>query len=242
MLPCVEMMLIRQGWEGVDMEQTASRMQHALRLLALLRVCTEPVGGGDPAGMAGVIRAEKRLQALDFWLRNPDYLADEILNLVSDGTLAGRWIQTAKDLLDESEPQLHHFPMPKWFYGAYEAVDDAMSLLETYGLAKVRRRGAPPKRLQNMFFLTDDGAVAADTLAGTEGLSWYVTQAQLVSQVAGEDSGSKLKNRQYEQEKYASARWGQEISSIEQQVRKRLLEDFNQPVVSVGQAQGGSSA
>lgn len=46
--------------------QAASRMQHALRLLTLLRVCGEPVGGSDPAGMVVVIRSEKRLQALDF--------------------------------------------------------------------------------------------------------------------------------------------------------------------------------
>jgi hypothetical protein len=26
------------------------------------------------------MRSQLRLQALDFWLRNPDYLADELLN------------------------------------------------------------------------------------------------------------------------------------------------------------------
>lgn len=224
------------------MGQGATRTQHALRLLVLLRVCSEPLGGADPVGMAGVIRAEKRLQALDFWLRNPDYLADEILNLVLDGTLGEAWVSTARDLLTESEPQLHHYPMPKWFYGAYEAVDDAMSLLETYGLARIRRKGTPPKSLQNSFFLTDDGAVAADTLATAQGLSWYVTQAQLVCQVAGGDSGNKLKERQYAQEEYAAARWGRAISSIEEQVRRRLNEDFGELAVGVDAAKGSVSA
>jgi hypothetical protein len=228
--------------EGVVMEQTASRVQHALRLVTLLRVCAEPVGGGDPPEMVGVIRAEKRLQALDFWLRNPDYLADEILNLVQAQTLNGAWVQTARDLLTESEPQLHHYPMPKWFYGAYEAVDDAMALLETYGLAKVRRRGTPPKRLQNSFFLTGDGAAAADSLASSPGLGWYVTQAQLVSEVAGGDSGNKLKARQYAQEAYAATRWGQPIGSIDEQVRKRLAEDFDHAGLGTGQhAERGSA-
>lgn len=207
------------------MEQTASRMQHALRLLTLLRMCGEAIGGSDPDAMAAVIRSEKRLQALDFWLRNPDYLADEILNLVEVGRLKGSWTRIASDLLTEREPQLHHYPMPKWFYGAYEAVDDAMALLETYGLAKVRRRGTPPRRLQNSFFLTDLGAQAADDLASTHGLNWYLTQAQLVAKVAGNDSGNKLKERQYAQEDYADTRWGQPISSIAEQVRKRLAED-----------------
>ena len=224
------------------MEQVASRMQHALRLLVLLRVCAEPVGGGDPPGMVGVIRAEKRLQALDFWLRNPDYLADEILNLIGTAALSTAWVSTARDLLTESEPQLHHYPMPKWFFGAYEAVDDAMALLKTYGLAKVRRRGTPPKRLQNSFFLTEDGAAAADSLTTTLGLNWYITQAQLVSAVAGADSGNKLKNRQYAQEDYAGTRWGQSIGSIAEQVRKRLSEDFEQLATGTGQPSGGGSA
>lgn len=207
------------------MEQTASRMQHALRLLTLLRVCSEPTGGGDPEAMVAVIRSEKRLQALDFWLRNPDYLADEILNLVETGELESSWVAVASGLLTEREPQLHHYPMPKWFYGAYEAVDDAMALLETYGLARVHRRGTPPKRLQNSFFLTDAGVQAADDLTVAQGLNWYATQAQLVGRVAGDDSGNKLKERQYAQESYAKARWGQPIGSIAEQVRKRLAED-----------------
>ena len=204
--------------------QAASSTQHALRLLTLLRVCGEPVGGSDPAGMVVVIRSEKRLQALDFWLRNPDYLADEILNLVEAETLDDTWVDTAAALLSEKEPALHHYPMPKWFYGAYEVVDDAMALLETYGLAKVRRRGTPKKRLQNSFFLTSDGVGAADDLGQTDGLSWYAKQAALIHAVAGSDAGNRLKERQYAQEEYATARWGKPISSIADQVRQRLAE------------------
>jgi hypothetical protein len=210
--------------DSIAMEQTASRMQHALRLLALLRMCGEAVGGNDPGATDAVIRSEKRLQALDFWLRNPDYLADEILNLVEDNRLESSWASIASDLLIEREPQLHHYPMPKWFYGAYEAVDDAMALLETYGLAMVRRRGTPPKRLQNSFFLTDAGALAADDLASMQGLNWYSAQAQVVAKVAGNDSGNKLKERQYAQENYAKTQWGQPIGSIAEQVRRRLAE------------------
>lgn len=222
------------------MQQTASRLQHALRLMSLLSVCGEAIGGGDPDGMAAVVRSEKRLQALDFWLRNPDYLADEILNLIEADKLESSWNFLASELLTAREPQLHHYPMPKWFYGAYEAVDDAMALLETYGLAKVRRRGSPPKRLQNSFFLTQTGAQAADELAQTPGIDWYSKQAQLVAEVAGADSGNKLKERQYAQEAYASARWGQPISSIAEQVRKRLAEDTQK--VAAGEQLRGASA
>ncbi len=208
----------------IFVERSASRVQHALRLLTLLSICGDLTGGLDPAGMTAVIRSEKRLQALDFWLRNPDYLADEMLNLIDDGTMADSYVQTAQTLLASEEPQLHHYPMPKWFYGAYEAVDDAMALLETYGLARVWRLGVPPKRLQNSFFLTAEGARAAGELASTFGLDWYARQAKLVHRVAGSDSGNRLKERQYAQEDYAKTRWGREISSIAEQVRQRLTE------------------
>ena len=46
------------------MEQTASRMQHALRLLTLLRMCGEAIGGSDPDATEAVIRSEKRLQSI----------------------------------------------------------------------------------------------------------------------------------------------------------------------------------
>lgn len=175
---------------GGTSPNAATRTQHAIRLLVLLRVAGDPVGGSDPAGMAQVIRSEKRLQALDFWLRNPDYLADELVTAVEAGALDASYLGVAESLLTDPEPAWHHYPMPKWFYGAYEEVDDAFAILQAYGLGLVRRRGAPPKPLRNQFFLTEFGAEKADELATTDVLSWYSRQAKLVHQVAGSDSGS----------------------------------------------------
>lgn len=201
---------------------TATRTQHAIRLLVLLRLCGDPVGGSDPAGMAQVIRSERRLQALDFWLRNPDYLADELVTAVEAGLLDVGYLDVAERLLTDPEPAWHHYPMPKWFYGAYEEVDDAFAILQAYRLGLVRRRGAPPKPLRNQFLLTDFGAEKADELAGTDVLSWYTRQAKLVHLVAGSDSGTQLKERQYAQDAYADAIWGTTIGSISEQVIQRL--------------------
>jgi len=201
---------------------TATRTQHAIRLLVLLRVCGDRVGGNDPAGMAQVIRSERRLQALDFWLRNPDYLADELVTAVEDGHLTDGYLDVAEQLLTDPEPARHHYPMPKWFYGAYEEVDDAFAILQAYGLALVRRRGVPPKPLRNQFFLTELGAEKADELVDEDVLGWYPKQAQLVHLVARDDSGTKLKERQYAQEQYADAVWGKTIGSIADQVVERL--------------------
>ncbi|NUT53507.1 MAG: hypothetical protein HOV94_40400, partial [Saccharothrix sp.] len=68
---------------------------------------------------------------MDFWLRNPDYLADELVSMVEAGTADAGYLNTARSLLDDPEPDLRWYPMPRWFFGAYEQLDDAFSILET---------------------------------------------------------------------------------------------------------------
>ncbi|MCO5995746.1 hypothetical protein [Actinoallomurus rhizosphaericola] len=128
-------------------------------MLVLLAECGESVVEGDPAGVVKAIRSELRLQALDFWMRNPDYLADELVTMVDTRKIASSFLETARSLLDDAEPDLHWYPMPRWFFGAYEQLDDAFALLETYGLATLKRSGQPGKKSQrNQFYLTQAGA------------------------------------------------------------------------------------
>lgn len=51
-----------------------TRSPHAIRLLVLLDCCGEAVVGGDLVAAVKVVGSELRLQAMDFWMRNPDYL------------------------------------------------------------------------------------------------------------------------------------------------------------------------
>ncbi|WP_299956604.1 hypothetical protein [uncultured Modestobacter sp.] len=178
---------------------------------------------GDPPVAVKAVRSEVRLQAMDFWMRNPDYLADELISQVEEGKLSDSYLQVAHRLLEDPEPDLHYYPMPRWFYGAYEAIDDAMALLETYRLATFRRSGEPgTKSHRNQLFLTSAGADAVAELAGDPVLGWYTHQAELVALVAGDTVGSKLKERQYEQATYAGTELGLDIAPIAEHVRKRL--------------------
>lgn len=201
----------------------ATRTQHAIRLLALLGGCGVETVDGDPAGTVKSIRSELRLQAMDFWLRNPDYLADELLTMVQLGTADPSHLITACSLLDDPEPDLRWYPMPRWFFGAYEQLDDAFSLLETYGLATLRRTGQPGKKSKrNQFFLTTAGAAAVAELAKDPTLGWYAQQVKLVALVAGDDGGQALKDRQYLQATYAGTELGVNIAPIALRVRERL--------------------
>lgn len=204
-----------------------TKNQHAIRVLVLMDVCGDPAGNDDPPGFVKVVRSELRLQALDFWLRNPDYLAGELIAKVAAGEVdAAKYLPLAQGLLDDPEPNLRWYPTPKWLRGAYEALDDAFSMLQSYGLAEVRRQGNPPLRHRNEFFLTQKGVVAAADLARDPVLSWYGKQAALVRLVAGTDKGSRLKERQYAQAEYAQTQLGMRIRSIAPAVRDRLAEQF----------------
>ncbi|MFG1653220.1 hypothetical protein ACGFIE_25155 [Micromonospora sp. NPDC049275] len=156
-------------------------------------------------------------------MRNPDYLADELVTMVEAGELQDGFLGTAWSLLNDPEPDLHWYPMPRWFYGAYEQLDDAFALLETYGLATLIRIGRPTRKSQrNQFFLTQAGATAAVELANEPVLDWYVKQVQLVKIVAGDDNGQSLKDRQYRQATYAGTELGLDIDPIAPHVRQRL--------------------
>lgn len=216
--------MTRSGDADAGVRPSASIMQHAIRVLVILNACGEPVKPSDPAGCAAVIRAELRLQALDFWLRNPDYLAGELLTLVEAGRLPETYIPDVEHLLNDPEPDLHWYPMPRWHYGAYEALDDAFSVLSAYGLAEVRRLGGVKKTSRSQFFITNTGSKAVDDLTAEPVLSWYTKQVKLVAAVAGTDNGSNLKKRQYKQSVYAETKLGVKIGTINSAVRERLAD------------------
>lgn len=201
---------------------TATVMQHAIRVLVILDACGELVAASDPQGGVVVIRAELRLQALDFWLRNPDYLAGELLTMIEEERLPTSDLAVVEHLLLDPEPDLHWYPMPRWHYGAYEALDDAFSILSAYGLAFVRRLGGVRKPARSQFFLTQSGRDAVVALAAEPVLAWYGRQVRLVAVAAGEDVGSALKARQYRQAEYANTELGVNIAPIHALVRARL--------------------
>lgn len=56
----------------------------------------------------GVVRTQVRLQKLDFWLRNPDYLADELLTKYEVSAEA-RLLELAGLILDSEEPEVRRY-------------------------------------------------------------------------------------------------------------------------------------
>ncbi|MFD6757830.1 hypothetical protein [Streptomyces roseolus] len=208
---------------GVD------RFAEAVRLLLLIAATSDPLdevaSRAAPTNAVAVLHAESRLQKLDFWLRNPDYLADELLNdyerepdpLLLD--LAGR-------ILDSEEPEICSIPMVRYLFGAFEHLDRALSVLVAPRLLVVSsQRGASGQVIKDSYYLTQKGQdVAAQATAQFPDLAWYTERAVLVRALAEATGHSALalRKRQYLQRDYAQTPLGDIIPSIADRTRERL--------------------
>lgn len=196
----------------------------ALRILFILRAGGIPVEPSN-AEHALVFKGEARLQAFDFWVRNPDYLAAELLDLFSE-TNDKSYYQAAQTILDDEEPDLRRVPMIRYFFGAYEPLDDALSLLRSRDLILITgTKGVNSKVLETDFVLTKSGYDTCSTAVLQEPiLQWYLDRAELVAKVAGSMGGTALKQKQYQRKSYAETRLGGIIPAITEYVRVRLIQ------------------
>jgi len=203
---------------------TTSRMQDAVRLLLLIANAADtlPVGHDAPAGSVAVFRTQVALQKMDFWLRNPDYLAAFLLDRfeeTSDPSLR----EQARTILESDEPEVRRYPMLRYRFGAYEPLDEALSVLAAAGLVFRRREGTPGHTRQHNYYLTDQGqSVARDMITDVPELKYYVDRVRLLVELTGGIGPSALKDMQYEQPEYADAEWHTRIQTIAPRVRERL--------------------
>lgn len=210
------------------MSRTATRMQDAVRLLMLIDAAAEPVSADSTSHPAlstavGVVRTQVRLQKLDFWVRNPDYLANELLNDYETGDCDPALLSLAAEILDNEEPELRTYPMLRWLFGAYEPLDDALSILRQADLVVRRLRGTVHHVTQHDYYLLAAGReVAIDAATRYPPLSWYRSRAALVVHLADGQGATQLKDRQYLVQEYVDTPYGQRIPPIAQRARERL--------------------
>lgn len=212
--------------DGVE----SDRFSDAIRLLLLIAAVATPLAQGQlgtgPDGAVAVLRAEGRLQKLDFWLRNPDYLADELLNdYERENGNESILLDIAGDILDSDEPEICAIPMLRYLFGAFEELDRALSVLVAPRLLIITQQRSDQRVLQDNYFLTEKGRLLA--VQATEQfpeLAWYTERAVLVQALAESTGHSALalRRRQYLQIDYAQTPLNEIIPSIAARTRARL--------------------
>jgi hypothetical protein len=157
---------------------------------------------------------------LDFWMRNPDYLANELLTeFEASGELD--LVMIAQGIFDDREPDLRRLPMVRYLFGAFEPLDNALAILRAADLIRIKRDGVPGGKIrEHLYLLTTAGEDALGRITAAESeLGWYRDRAGIVARVAGAQGGKALKDRQYLQAEYA----GTELSHVIQPITERVL-------------------
>ncbi|GAB3690419.1 hypothetical protein GCM10027597_46310 [Saccharopolyspora tripterygii] len=195
-------------------------------MLLLIDGAAEPLPSPAPepalAEAVGVLSGQTRLQKLDFWLRSPDFLADELLNEY-ERTAEAELLVLAGRILDSEEPEVRRYPMLRHHFGAYEPLDDALAVLRSAGLIVRRRRGRVGHTRRHDYFLLARGRrVARTIITRAPVFRYYVDRVRLVLDLADGRGGNQLRDRQYLQAEYASTRRGAPIATITERVRDRL--------------------
>lgn len=194
------------------------------RIVLLLRYCGSTPTSGAPDGAVTEMRSGQRLQAVDFWMRNPDYLADALLD---DETAGDRsdGVAKATQILADREPQLRRLPMTKWRFGAWEELSDVLAPL-LLGKLVIHRPTVRSDRTvaEHDYWLMPGGRDFTDALlaAEPETFGWYRDRAELIATVAKATGGSALKARQYKRIEYASTAGMALIPPITDAVQARL--------------------
>lgn len=199
--------------------------QTAARLLILMDVLGTPVEPAcDVPEAVRVMRSLTRLEKLDFWLRNPDYLADELMIELEASRLPSATVQPHVERMLAPSAHGRHYPMIRYRFGAYEVVDNALAKLKSLGLI-VHQRGADSgNRSRHDYYLLLRGTeVANDMRDSVPELSWYEQQADAIGFLSEAMQGSAARRRQYEQPEYRDAVLGAEIPPIFDRARQRAI-------------------
>jgi len=209
----------------VDDGRPTSTKQDAVRLLLLIHTASghvpTPRPAEAPADAVAVLHTQVLLQKLDFWLRNPDYLANELLTRYETDGDAGD-LDLAEHILLSDEPEVRRYPMLRYLFGAYEPLDTALAMLAAPRLV-IKRRTRQGSRPPLDYYLTEQGRHIAQTIvADVPELAYYVERSALVADLAAGRRGSALRDVQYLQEEYAETALGERIGGIAARARDRL--------------------
>lgn len=195
----------------------------ALRLLFILAKGSKKVDSDCNSQLGThIFQGEKRLMAIDFWMRYPDYLADQLLDLYEENQDIDL-LFSIKEIFNNDEPDIRTITMLRWWRGAYQNIETALAILDSYNLVKSKIKQTSEKHRRYDFFLSQNSFdFLNQAVIDQPSLKWYEKRSSLVMLIAKNHSGTQLKEWQYNYEEYKDTSYGIMIPSIKDRVLKRL--------------------
>lgn len=181
-----------------------------------------------------VFKSEVKIQKIDFLIRYPDYLASELLFLLetSNSQVVKNEIKRiVRDIFRSREPELRKEEMSRFFFGAYEDIDDIISFLVSRDFIRYEsKRSIDGRVFDKAYYLTGFGInkIENEILTSLINANWYTERCKLIKRFFGDLSGSELKFRQYQHEEYKNTPLNHYINGVEEEVKNKFLEIYGE--------------
>jgi len=223
-------MLLRGFDMMVDFDEIR-KYKDRIRIFYIIYFFSEMYAGSENEDCCKVLNTEVKIQKLDFLLRNPDYLCFELLEVCNRNDVDKNEIKgIVKNIFYSHEPQIRRLEMERFFFGAYEDIDEVIAFLVTVGFIKYKvQRNSVLKLTEKRYYVTN----LADEkmklpMDDMPYLKWYLDRCLLIKQYFGEYTGTQLKNLQYKIDQYRDTTYREYIRNIDDLVRQKYYEEFGE--------------
>jgi DNA-binding PadR family transcriptional regulator len=210
----------------MDIEATVRNYKDRLRILLILYFFGEPFKDEIKPNSVRIFKTETRIQKIDFLIRNPDYLAFELLAIAKANPSSKSEIKSVvRDIFNKQEPVLRRMEMERFFFGAYEDIDDVISFLKSIGFIEFSsKKSSDFKTIDKQYFITAMAEQKINNhLQQLPKLQWYADRCQLIHRYFGDLSGTQLKVAQYQIDEYRNTSYNKFIGDIEHLTKTQFL-------------------
>lgn len=216
------------------MDNSLKKIRDRLRITLILYTFSEPVQIVENAENERVFYTEIKIQALDFLLRYPDFLSCELMDLMlNDSSIDKSEIRSIiKEIYKNEEPILRVDEMQKFFYGAYESIDDVILFLKSVQFINFEsKRRSDLQTYDKTYYITKRCIQQVENnLLNITSVKWYYDRCQLIKKYFNQFNGSDLKKRQYKYKEY-NVPYTTLIKNLNEQVRYDFYKHFNEELL-----------
>lgn len=211
-------------------ENNIRKYRDRLRILLIIYFFSEDCDH-ENLNFKKLLKDEVRIQKIDFLIRYPDYLAYEILELANEKDEIKNEIKDiVKNIFNSKEPTIRKDEMERFFFGAWEAIDDTIAFLISRNLIYFESKKHTDGKVGQKFYYLTNLAInkIENNLSSIESIQWYFQRCQLIWKYFGNFSGKELRVNQYKHEEYKSTPLKEYIKGIEGKVKQKFTEIYNE--------------
>jgi len=215
----------------MEVEDQIRMYKDRLRIFLILFYFSDEYSSPEHPEYKKIFKSEVRIQKIDFLIRNPDYLAYELLTIAANDFDKKQEIKLIVKLIyDSAEPQLRRLEMERFFFGAYEDIDDVIGFLKSIGfIGFTSKKSSDLKTIEKQYFVTQNAISKTKTaIKNLPALDWYAKRCELIKKYFGNLSGSQLKVSQYQIDEYRNTSFKNFIGEISETVKNDYYSMFNE--------------